>query len=142
MTLIEKIDTSRYEYPTPTVWSDDGYEFMDKAHKHAGWRIVGSWGRDGWDLGSWPLVIVQHRELGEHTDTFDVLYYVEGDITIERYPTREERDARTDELAVFHWLCEGERWVKDLGIDQNNIDLTKVPAYLRGPYSTERSGDA
>jgi hypothetical protein len=149
MTLVEKIDTSRYEYPTPTVWADDGYEFMQKSREQAGWYDVGSWGRDGWNLGVWPLVIVQHRDPSPLIGTFDVLYYVEGDITIYRYDTREERDAKTDVLFVFHALDSSHPVADELaklGITwetRGSVEemLDRLPAYLRGPYSVGRSGE-
>lgn len=35
---------------------DGGYEWMDRlAHR---WAVVPSWGREGWDLGEWPYVLV------------------------------------------------------------------------------------
>jgi hypothetical protein len=35
----------------------DGYDWMDRVHRSR-WAPIPSWGRDGWDLGDWPLVIV------------------------------------------------------------------------------------
>ena len=35
---------------------DDGYDWMAKVRRP--WAPVPSWGRDGWDMGDWPLVIV------------------------------------------------------------------------------------
>jgi hypothetical protein len=39
----------------------DGYDRIERAVAH-GWRAVPGWGRDGWDLGSWPLVVIFHGE--------------------------------------------------------------------------------
>lgn len=35
----------------------DGYDWMDLAQRTP-WVVIPSWGRDGWDLGSWPYVQV------------------------------------------------------------------------------------
>ena len=78
---------------------DDGYDVMDRARVYR-WIAVPSWGRDGWDLGTWPLVVMYHRTAGEQ---YDLAYYVEGDVTVYRYASRELRDAATDCLAFWHW---------------------------------------
>jgi hypothetical protein len=36
--------------------SGDGYDRMDSVMDR-GWHAVSAWGRDGWDLGDWPLVM-------------------------------------------------------------------------------------
>ncbi len=107
---------------------DDGYDRIEAARSR-GWRAVPSWGLNGWDLGSWPLVVISHRRT---TDGFELAYNVEGDITVYRYPTRELRDAATDCLAFWHWKREGEEWVG--GID--SVDI--APDRLRGPFSWAR----
>ena len=74
--------------PTRTRWpGDEGYERMEFAPR-LGWAAIPSWGLNGWDLGNWPYVVVYHR--GEVELAVDV----EGDIDIEKFPTREERDRR------------------------------------------------
>jgi hypothetical protein len=78
---------------------DDGYDVMERAGVHR-WRAIPSWGRDGWDLGAWPLVVILHRTTG---GVSEIAYYVEGDVEVYRYPTRELRDAATDCLAFWHW---------------------------------------
>ena len=40
----------------------DGYDDMELAEK-IGWHPISAWGKDGWNLGSWPLVIVFFRNL-------------------------------------------------------------------------------
>lgn len=43
--------------PLPTdrsTW-DDGYEWMGMLT--GGWAVVPTWGQNGWDMGSWPLII-------------------------------------------------------------------------------------
>jgi len=89
------------------------------------WRAIPSWGRDGYDLGSWPLVIVFVRNLDGR---FDVIEYVEGDVAMYSCPTADIRKAIIDELAFFHWKHQGEDWVKDYeSVDQ-------LPGELKGPY--------
>ncbi len=110
------------------VTGADGYSTMAVAEKR-GWRTVGAWGSHGWNLGSWPLVVIYHRD---GAGGFDLATYVEGDITAYSFPTRELRDAATDEIAFFYWKHEGQSWVE--GIDS----AAEMPEPLRGPYSWER----
>lgn len=114
---------------TQTRWpGDDGYDRMGFARR-LGWKDVPNWGRDGWDLGSWPLVVVYHR--GE----LEIAVDVEGDIAIEKFATREERDRKTDEIAFFYWKNDEEEWVD--GIDSHE----QMPPELRGPFSWRRRDD-
>lgn len=106
----------------------DGYERIDTASSR-GWDPVPSWGSDGWDLGSWPLVVIFHRQ---STDGFELAYDVEGCVTIYQYSTRELRDAATDCLAFWHWKQRGANWVD--GIDT----VDHAPDHLRGQFSWER----
>jgi hypothetical protein len=107
---------------------DDGYDRMDFARANR-WEPISSWGRDGWDLGSWPLVVVYHRG-----DT-DLAVDVEGDITIETFPTPKERDRRTDETAFFYWKNHDQDWVR--GIDSHE----QMAEHLRGRFSWKRLED-
>jgi hypothetical protein len=126
--------TSRYRVAPAAFWSaalllgDGGYDVMEPARRQV-WEAIPSWGRDGWDLGSWPLVIVFHRDTSA---CFELAEYVEGDVTVYRYPSRELRDAATDRLAFFHWEHEGEEWVG--GIESAD----DMPSRLRGPFTRAR----
>jgi hypothetical protein len=112
--------------PTRTRWpGDEGYDRMEFARR-LGWDAIANWGLNGWDLGSWPYVVVYHR--GETELAVDV----EGDIDIEEFATREERDRRTDEIAFFYWKNNEEEWVN--GIDSHE----QMPPNLRGPFSWNR----
>jgi hypothetical protein len=106
----------------------DGYDRMETV-KPQGWRAVPSWGRDGWDLGTWPLVVIYHREAD---GSFDLATNVEGDATTYRFPTRELRDAATDLIALFYWRSRSEDWSKGIHT------VAEMPANLRGPFSWER----
>ncbi|MDQ3765054.1 MAG: hypothetical protein M3460_27175 [Actinomycetota bacterium] len=69
-----------------------------------GWYAVASWGSEGWDLGTWPLVIVAHYDGDEEAEMpWGVATYVEGDITVKEFPDRAARDKETNEIAVFYW---------------------------------------
>ena len=112
--------------PTRTRWpGDDGYDRMTLARR-LGWNAIPSWGLNGWDLGSWPLVVIYLR--GETELAVDV----EGDIDIETFPTREERERKTDEIAFFYWKSHEEEWVD--AIDSHE----QMPPNLRGPFSWNR----
>jgi len=101
-----------------------GYDVMERAVQK-GWRAIAGWGSDGWTLGSWPYVIIFHRD---QEGQYDLAYYVEGDVTMYRCPTKELRNQVTDELAFFHWKHRDEEWVD--GYDT----VEQLPADLRGPY--------
>jgi hypothetical protein len=107
----------------------DGYDRQSLARKHW-WLAVPAWGRDGWNLGSWPLVTIYTREA---PDGFYLAENVEGDVTTYRFDMIEERDAATDALAFFHWKWASEEWVD--GIDS----AQDMPDHLRGPYSRART---
>ncbi|MFD4554398.1 hypothetical protein ACFWP5_08720 [Streptomyces sp. NPDC058469] len=97
---------------------EGGYEWMPRLKD--GWYPVASWGSEGWNLGNWPFVCIAHYD-GE---TFGVGTYVEGDIKAEEFPTREERDRHTDEIAIFYW---------------KNYEIESAPKSMRdddrlGPY--------
>jgi hypothetical protein len=92
-----------------------------------------SWGRDGWDLGSWPLVIIFTRDFG---DRQELAYYVEHDVAIYEYETVAGRNDAIDSLAFFHWSSNGESWTA--GVDT----VEDMPARLCGPFKTARSTQA
>ena len=108
----------------------DGLEWATALSAHTPLSAVASWGRDGWDLGSWPLVVIATGEVdGRHV----LAVYVEGDVYVSTFATAAELVAAVD-LEAFHW------W-ESLG---NGPDLTgyerlsELPAELRGPFSTAR----
>lgn len=105
---------------------DAAHTDADRSNYGAGWHLVSSWGRDGWDLGRWPYVKVSHREQGGR---FDVMTYCEGDRDVYSCATEADRDSVTDFLAWFYW--EGESWVQGLTFDT-------LPGGLRGPFSWAR----
>lgn len=106
---------------------DDGYDRIEAARRFR-WTAIPAWGRDGWDLGSWPLVVVFHRQ---SPGRFELAENVEGDVTVYCYMTRELRDEATDQLAFWHWRHDCEDWVQGIG------SLDQAP-HLRGAYSSRR----
>lgn len=142
--MVNNIRAERLRWP-----GDDGYDRMGFA-QNAGWTPIAAWGRDGWDLGSWPLVCVYFRTraaapcAAHAPDTaggcticiqpvFERAVDVEGDVTVEQYETRDERDQATDETALFYWLADGAEWL------EGAATLEQMPAHLRGPFSWDRA---
>lgn len=124
-----------YQVDPPPFWDatyllGDGYDVMEAAEQQ-GWEVISSWGKDGWDLGSWPLVIVF---VSHKYDTFDVIEYVEGDVTMWSCPSKLMRQQIIDSLAFFHWKHREMPWVKDF----ESIDKVPLDADIRGPYSSKR----
>jgi hypothetical protein len=93
------------------------------------WKPIPTWGRDGWDLGSWPYVVVYHRTTD---NAWQLAENAEGDVTVYSYGSRELRDAATDCLAFSYWKQGQRGWVA--GID--SVDF--APDDLRGPFSWAR----
>lgn len=124
------------EFPAsvlPTCPEDDhtgdGYDWARELP--AGWKAVYSWGSEGWELGSPPYQIVAHFD-----DVLDVVYglahYIEGDVTVTAYGSREARDAATDELALSAWLW-GENGPRE-GLPAEGTPAAGISARFRGPY--------
>ena len=122
-----KPELAQYEVTPESFWQaaaiyGGGYDVMEAAHEEK-WRAIPGWGKDGYDLGDWPYVIVFTRN--QH-GRYDIMYYVEGDVTMYSAPTKEIRNAIIDEIAFFHWR--GEEWVE--GYDS----VDQLPDELKGPY--------
>lgn len=118
-----------YKIEPERAWQEnwrygDGYNVMGLVGAIE-WYAVGAWGKKGYDLGSWPYVIIFFRD---KEDDYGLVYYVEGDVTQYKCPTKEIREQITDGIAFWHWRHDDEEWVQDYGtVDQ-------LPAELRGPY--------
>ena len=78
--------TAQYRARPEPFWAglqargDDGYERIEVARRWK-WEAIPSWGRDGWDLGDWPLVVIFHRD---SADGFELAENCEGDVTAYR----------------------------------------------------------
>lgn len=72
------------------------------------WTPVGVWGHDGWDLGSWPLVVVSFRDEGEGSHwPFGVMVNTEGDRERHFFATAKEREEWVSEWARWWYFHEG-----------------------------------
>lgn len=110
----------------------DGYDVMAKVEAAEKWKAISSWGSDGWDLGDWPYVVIYVRR---HGDAFQIAYYVEGDITVYEYATKEEAFGAVDALAFFHWKHQGSREP-----DVSEIEtVDDMPERFCGPYGQDRA---
>ena len=108
----------------------DGLEWANALSAHTPLSAVASWGRDGWDLGRWPLVVIATGEVdGRHV----LAVYVEGDVYVSHFATAVDLTDAVD-LEAFHW------WEQlGNGPDVSGYStLAEVPAELRGPFSTAR----
>lgn len=111
---------------TSSCWpGNDGYERMEAAQAE-GWMPISAWGCDGWDLGSWPHVVVYHG--GETSLAIDV----EGDTRIETFETQAARDEGTDRVAFMHWKTLQAPWVQGIS------SFEQMPSRLRGPFTSGR----
>lgn len=113
--------------------SDDGYSDME-AEKRRGWEALGSWGRDGWNLGSWPYVMIYTRKFEDEGRPFGVMRIVEGDRTVYAFATEADQDAALDYL--FLWYAAGARWAPLSYEDRPRLDAggLEVDEQFRGPY--------
>jgi hypothetical protein len=132
--LQDQLLSKQYRVTPEAFWEvvrgrgDDGYDTMEPAARK-GWEAIPAWGLSGWDLGSWPYVVIYHRDTA---DTWQLAEYCEGDLTVYSYPTRELRDVATDCIAFWHWKHNEESWID--GIE--SVEL--APDRLRGPFSWRR----
>lgn len=99
------------EVPDPG-WGD-GYDWMDLAER-AGWFPAVNWGREGWDMGNLPYVIVLAYSYvrvtlatGTAREAHGVLTYVEGDLTVQVFPRIADQSAALDGIAHWYWRHSG-----------------------------------
>src|SRR5690242_19666271 len=62
--IMTRAELARHEvsqYGRDYSRSDDGYSDMEVAAED-GWQAVAGWGRNGWDLGNWPYVVISVRD--------------------------------------------------------------------------------
>lgn len=122
--------------------SDDGYGDM-KAEQKRGWKVISGWGRDGWDMGEWPLVSMLAREIKPEpapamAKRYQVMQIVEGDRSIYTFDTVTEQEAALDYL--FLWYSAGEDWspVTYDNREQLEAGQLEVADKFRGWFSWER----
>lgn len=115
--------------------SDDGYSDME-AEAGRGWRPVGLWGRDGWDLGDWPYVVFYFKTtLGDQGRVYELMQICEGDRTVWSFTSEEDRSAAVDFLFLWHLAGTGYSWSPLTWEQREQLDkgeLTFDPKW-RGP---------
>lgn len=113
--------------------SDDGYSDM-KAEEKRGWQTLASWGKDGWNLGSWPYVMIYVRT---HAGKFQLMQIVEGDRTAYEFASEDDRSAAIDYL--FLWYAADLRWSPITWEQRSELDAGRltVEDKYRGPYREE-----
>lgn len=81
----------------------EGYDWMESLDG-TGWHEVPGWGRDGWDLGSWPYIIFAAAKTEDETGKlFGYTTYVEGDVTARWYRSCEARNLAISKEAFWYW---------------------------------------
>lgn len=136
-----KVDAHGRDYSK----SDDGYSDMEVAAED-GWVPIAGWGRDGWDLGDWPYVVVSKRQVtpvnGPFGSAFQMRQTVEGDTTVYHFDSIEDRDAAIDYLFVRYGIGrEYDEWTAWGVTSRKALDAgtLRVPEELRGAYSPSRA---
>lgn len=82
-------------------YSLDGWDWMDAAAE-THWFALSSWGKDGWDAGSWPYTIITlARGKDETGPFFGVTTYCEGDLDTKFF---------RDQLNQWAYITEWCRW--------------------------------
>lgn len=104
-------DLGEIPYPGWGHGVGSGYEWMERLA--SGWHPEPSWGRNGWDLGAWPLVVVA-LYVDDERDQFAVATYTEGDLDVKRYRSRGALYVAVNDIAEFHWRLGQSRGPKDL----------------------------
>lgn len=105
------------------------------------WRAVPSWGRQGYELGSWPEVVLA---LADHLSPEGMLHgyctYVEGEITPRWFRSEHQRTQAVSAEACQYWAngrsdCPGELRGKPVGELMGTEGLCE-------PYSGDASGSS
>lgn len=87
----------------PRDYSGDGYDWLELA-RNAGWTVIGSWGEDGYDLGSWPYIIFAfRRHTIEGREYFGYCTYVEGDVDAYWFADKRARELAVTKDAFWYW---------------------------------------
>lgn len=111
--------------------AQDGHEWIALL-EHTPWAPVPQWGRDGWLCGRWPYVVVAVCAVPLHAEAqaYGLAVYVEGDLEVRAYESREDLVAAVDDTAAFYWRLEQAAEVPPAG---------PLPAKFSGMFSWERA---
>lgn len=104
----------------------DGYDWIDTM-AGAGWTTISSWGRDGWDLGDWPYVVISVKS-DPDGEGFGYCQRCEGDLDVRWFATRDELFAHIDTVAAWYW--------EHLSNGPDNYDPNDPK--FKGPFSWKR----
>ena len=110
-------------------YNGDGHEWVERLP--SGWEAVSSWGRDGWDLGAWPICVVAMYD-NDQTHQYAVGIYTEGDVTVRHIPNQDELYFAVDQLAEWYWRNDYASGPNDLPPHHGLL-----PPH-RGPFSWRR----
>jgi hypothetical protein len=134
MTAAELREHRVETHPRNFMLSGDGYDDM-ALNEAMGWTTRASWGSDGWDLGTWPYVVLSTRR---HNCRFEVLSVCEGDHELYVFDTEADQHAALDYLFLWYRAEDAER-LFGFPIDRAALDAGEVTVddRFRGPYRTK-----
>lgn len=125
------------EVPELSILKDDhetyGHDWRDDIEDH-GWGAVGLWGRDGYDLGDWPYVIVAVTSAVDVNErhVYGVAQYIEGDVRCHYYRAKAEAWKTITRYAFETWTQLG-NGPKDLPATVEELAHEfRVPVQLNG----------
>jgi hypothetical protein len=107
---------------------EDGSDYADRVEATEGFRVIWTWGLDGWDVGELPYWQFFHNH-----DYTAIREYCEGDITTWEFATRQDGIAFMDAIAERLWRQKGH--IIDELVQYPEGEL---PERYRGPFSWER----
>lgn len=85
-------------------YSLDGYDWMDAA-AGTGWHTVGLWGKDGWDCGQFPYVILTlAKGRDEKGNFYGVTTYTEGDLTTKFFRSQAAQWEHVSRWCHWNWI--------------------------------------
>ena len=103
-------------------YSLDGYDWMDAAAT-TNWYSISGWGKDGWDAGSWPYVILTLAKGQDEVGPFyGMTTYCEGDLSTTFYRSQMEQWKAITAWCHWNWKHSGEAWAKDLPEKPEDLD--------------------
>ena len=138
MTRAELAEHKAGEHGRNYALSDDGYGDMEVAER-SGWSSIAGWGRDGWDLGDWPYVVISERY---RNGKYEMRQTVEGDTTVYRFDNAEDAHAAIDYL--FLWYGCDSHVGREAGLTYESREALDageltVDERFRGPFSWARN---
>lgn len=113
-------------------YSIEGYDWMDAAARTR-WITLSSWGKDGWDAGQWPYVILTVAKGTDENGTFfGMTTYCEGDLETSFYRTQA---AQWDAISRWcHW-----NWTNGQGRGPEGLpkEFDECGPEIRRPFGDE-----